>query len=175
MTDSGRTVYGGGGITPDEKYDVAQAGPPADRSCSATACSISRAPISRTHSAPRCPKGWMPDDQVLERTARLPAEAHGTVFTEAEFTKDRDWIKRYLASEMYISAFNVDESDAMFARTDPEVEKAVELMPKAAALLGEREEDHRAAHERAADGRSARLQQSVAGDSGLRRLAKLGT
>ena len=24
MTDSGRTVYGGGGITPDEKYDAAQ-------------------------------------------------------------------------------------------------------------------------------------------------------
>ncbi len=35
---------------------------------------------------------------------------------------------------MYTSAFNVDESDAMFSRTDPEVEKAVEMMPKAAAL-----------------------------------------
>jgi len=29
----------------------------------------------------------------------------------------------------------VDESDAMFARTDPEVEQAVDMMPKASALL----------------------------------------
>ena len=35
---------------------------------------------------------------------------------------------------MYTSAFNVDESDAMFSRTDPEVQRAVELMPKASAL-----------------------------------------
>ena len=56
------------------------------------------------------------------------------MFTDAEFAKHHDWIKRYLAKEMYTSAFNVDESDAMFARTDPEVEKAVELMPKATAL-----------------------------------------
>ena len=61
-------------------------------------------------------------------------KTHGTAFTDADFAKDREWIKRYLAREMYTSAFNVDESDAMFARTDPEVEKAVEMMPKAAAL-----------------------------------------
>ena len=36
--------------------------------------------------------------------------------------------------EMYTSAFNVEESDAMFSRTDPEVQRAVELMPKASAL-----------------------------------------
>ena len=51
------------------------------------------------------------------------------------FTKHHDWIRRYLAKEMYTTAFNVDESDAMFSRTDPEVEKAVDTMPKASALL----------------------------------------
>ena len=35
---------------------------------------------------------------------------------------------------MYIYAFNVDESDEMFAQTDPEVAKAVEAMPQAEAL-----------------------------------------
>jgi carboxyl-terminal processing protease len=60
---------------------------------------------------------------------------HGTTFTEAEFVQDRDWITRYLAREMYITAFNIDESDRVFAQTDPEVAKAVDAMPKANALL----------------------------------------
>jgi hypothetical protein len=76
----------------------------------------------------------MPDDQILgELKAYL--KTRGTVFTDADFSKDREWIKRYLAGEMYTSAFNVDESDLMFHRTDPEVEKAVDMMPKASALL----------------------------------------
>jgi len=36
---------------------------------------------------------------------------------------------------MYIYAFNVDESDRIFAQTDPEVARAVEAMPKAQALV----------------------------------------
>jgi hypothetical protein len=56
-------------------------------------------------------------------------------FTEGQFLQDHDWIKRYLAKEMYVTAFNVDESDRIFNQTDPEVERAVESMPKARALL----------------------------------------
>jgi len=56
-------------------------------------------------------------------------------FTEAEFTKDHDWIKRYLTKEMYIYAFNVDESDRQFAQSDPEVALAIQAMPKALTLL----------------------------------------
>jgi len=36
---------------------------------------------------------------------------------------------------MYVTAFNVDESDRIFNQTDPEVERAVEAMPKARALV----------------------------------------
>jgi carboxyl-terminal processing protease len=60
---------------------------------------------------------------------------HGTTFTESEFVQNKDWITRYLAREMYITAFNIDESDRIFAQTDPEVAKAVDAMPKANALL----------------------------------------
>ena len=35
---------------------------------------------------------------------------------------------------MYIYAFSVDESDRVFAQTDPEVLKAIDAMPKAKAL-----------------------------------------
>ncbi len=36
---------------------------------------------------------------------------------------------------MYIYAFNVDESDKVFAMTDPEVDRAIDAMPRAASLV----------------------------------------
>ncbi len=44
-------------------------------------------------------------------------------------------IKRDLAKEMYVHAFNVDESEKVFVKGDPEVKKAIESMPKAQALV----------------------------------------
>jgi carboxyl-terminal processing protease len=76
----------------------------------------------------------MPDTTFLEQFHDYLLK-HGTNFAESEFMQDRDWITRYLAKEMYITAFNLDESDRVFAQTDPEVAKAVDAMPKANALL----------------------------------------
>jgi len=131
MTAAGRTVYGGGGITPDEKFET----PKLDR----FQVELSRNGLFNftriyfgKHPA-TLSKGWMPDDALLGELKDY-LRTSGTVFTDAEFTKHHDWIKRNLAREMYTSAFNVEESDAMFSRTDPEVQRAVELMPKASAL-----------------------------------------
>jgi carboxyl-terminal processing protease len=132
MTEGGRTVYGGGGITPDEKYEA----PKIDR----LELELGRNGLFNfarwyfgSHST-SLPKGWMPDAAFLEEFHDYLLK-HGTNFTESEFMQDRDWITRYLAREMYITAFNVDESDRIFSQTDPEVAKAVDAMPKASALL----------------------------------------
>jgi carboxyl-terminal processing protease len=135
MTDSGRTVYGGGGITPDEKYEP----PKMDAFEIQLARKGAYFNFTRnyfgTHDT-HLPKDWMPDDATLvEFHDYLLKAPEGYTFTEAEFAQDRDWIKRYLAREMYITAFNIDESDKVFAKTDPEVERAVEAMPKARALV----------------------------------------
>jgi carboxyl-terminal processing protease len=132
MTEGGRTVYGGGGITPDEKYET----PKLDR-FQVELLRNGLFDFTRSYfgSHPASlAKGWMPDEPLLAELKSY-LKSHGTVFTEAAFARHHDWIKRYLAKEMYTTAFNVDESDAMFARTDPEVETAVEMMPKASALL----------------------------------------
>jgi carboxyl-terminal processing protease len=132
MTDSGRTVYGGGGITPDEKYET----PKLDRLETALdregLFGFTRSYFA-THST-ALPKGWMPDEQTLDELHEYLLKK-GVPFTEAEFTADHDWIVRNLAKEMYIAAFNVDTADQMYAQTDPEVLKAVEALPKATALL----------------------------------------
>ncbi|HLY19696.1 MAG TPA: S41 family peptidase [Bryobacteraceae bacterium] len=133
MTDSGRTVYGGGGITPDEKYVA----PKVDHLQAQLYAKSAFFNFSRNyfgqHTA-KLPKGWSPDATTLnEFHDYLLKESYD--FTEAEFTQDGDWIKRMLKREMYITAFNLDESERVFIETDPEVERAVDAMPKAKTLL----------------------------------------
>jgi carboxyl-terminal processing protease len=133
MTDSGRTVYGGGGITPDEKYVA----PPVDHLQIQLAAKSAFFNFSRSyfgqHDA-KLPKGWSPDVTTLNEFHDYLLKQNYD-FTEAEFTQDADYIKRFLKREMYITAFNLDESDRVSVETDPEVERAVEAMPKAKALL----------------------------------------
>jgi carboxyl-terminal processing protease len=125
-------VYGGGGITPDEKFVTGKLDGLEVSLLRNGFFAFSRKYFSK-HPAPPA-KGWMPDDAVISELHDSLVQS-GTKIDEAEFKKDHDWIRRYLAKEMYIAAFNVDESDRIFAQTDPEVERAVESMPKATALV----------------------------------------
>jgi carboxyl-terminal processing protease len=132
MTDSGRTVYGGGGITPDETYHA----PPMDALEAALyrnyLFDFTRSYFSN-HST-QLPAGWTPDEAIL-RDLRQYLGKKGFRFEESDFTRDQEWIRRYLAREVYIYAFNLDESDRVFEKTDPEVRKAIDAMPKAQALM----------------------------------------
>jgi carboxyl-terminal processing protease len=132
MTDSGRTVYGGGGITPDEKFD-----PPTLDRFQAELVRNGFFDFVRhyfaTHPA-SLPEGWMPDNQTI-RDFHDFLVRKGTVFTEQEFNSRRDWIVRNLTREVYMTAFNADVADRMYAQTDPIVLKAVDSMPKALALV----------------------------------------
>jgi len=134
MTDAGRTVYGGGGITPDEKYETPKLDAfEIELTRKSAFFNYTRTYFSK-HETNSLPKNWMPDDAALTEFHDYLVK-QGYTFTEAEFTQDRDWMKRGLAVDMYITAFNKDESDRILAQTDPEVERAVESMPKARALL----------------------------------------
>jgi len=133
MTDSGRTVYGGGGITPDEKYEEPKLDAFEVQLIRKSAFFDFTRSYFATHET-ALPKGWMPDDTTLIEFHDYLLK-NGYTFTEAEFTQDRDYIKRDLAIEMYITGFNKDESDRIAAATDPEVERAVESLPKARALV----------------------------------------
>jgi carboxyl-terminal processing protease len=132
MTDSGRTVYGGGGITPDEDYVTPRLDTLEGELYRTGLFDFTRSYFG-THPAPFA-VGWMPDDSIIQRLHDY-LTSHKYRFEESEFRQDRTWIRRYLAREMYLYAFNVDESDKVFAQTDPEVERAVESMSKAATLV----------------------------------------
>lgn len=132
-TDSGRTVYGGGGITPDETFKPTPFDSLEVQLYRKGLFDFSRQYFA-AHPDQQFTSGWMPDDAMLKQL-RDYLHSNGYKFEDSEFQKDSEWIKRYLAKEMYISGVNVDESNRIFEATDPEVMAAVTAMPKAEALL----------------------------------------
>lgn len=133
MTDSGRTVYGGGGITPDEKFT----GPKLNRFQTELRSKYAffnfTARYLGTHN-PRLPKNWEPDEEVLTEFHKyLLSENYK--FTEAEFAEVRDWLKLQLKLAIYSSAFSMDEARRLTIENDPAIAKAIDSLPKAKALL----------------------------------------
>jgi len=135
MTDSGRTVYGGGGITPDEKF------PPQMMNSFQRRV---RFPIPGEFfhfgsvyfgaDAPHLAQGWSPDDAVVDRF-RDYLHKQGVNFTDAEFKDNRAWVEEELKVELYSRAFDKRSADRLGWANDPEVRQAVESLPRAHALL----------------------------------------
>ncbi len=134
MTDSGRTVYGGGGITPDEKI-------PTPKLSKFQTDLLFRKYAFFNFSAnyfggrsSKLPKGWEPDNDILNQFHDFVLKQK-IDFTEAEWTENAEWIKDQLKREMYITAFSYEAAQKVAAETDPTVIQAVGAMPKAKALL----------------------------------------
>jgi carboxyl-terminal processing protease len=135
MTDSGRTVYGGGGITPDEKF------PPQPLNALQRRLSFPY-PGEFFHfgsvyfgaEMPHLPQGWSPDDAVVDRF-RDYLRQQGMTFTDQEFAQNRAWVEEGLKVELYARAFDKRSADRLAWTNDPEVRQAVDSLPRAHALL----------------------------------------
>jgi carboxyl-terminal processing protease len=132
MTDSGRTVYGGGGISPDEKYSAPKLNKFQNEILRKFAFFTFAAKYFGGHDI-KLPKNWEPDQNVMNEFHQFLLK-QGAEFTEAEFAENHDWLKQQLKREMYITAFSVEESRRIAVESDPVVLKAVDSLPKARAL-----------------------------------------
>jgi len=135
MTDSGRTVYGGGGITPDEMNKLPKATAFQGRLLRNYAFFDFTARFFGTHTTD-LPKNWAPDQEVMNDFHRYILDKK-IEFTEAEWAEEREWVRRHLRREMYTTAFGIEESRRLAIETDPAVLQAIDAMPKAQALLDE--------------------------------------
>jgi carboxyl-terminal processing protease len=131
-TDSGRTVYGGGGISPDEKWEVPKYNPFQINVLRKYGFFAFTARYFGTHDI-KLAKGWLPDTGVIEDFHQFLLK-EGVQFTEAEWAENQQWIRQQLTREMYITAYGSEESRKYAVETDPMVAKAVDSMPKARAL-----------------------------------------
>jgi carboxyl-terminal processing protease len=132
MTDSGRTVYGGGGIAPDEKVAL----PELNRFQKEVLRKFAFFNFTAKYFGGRdakLPKGWAPDQNVMNEFHQFLLK-EGAQFTEAEFAENQQWLKDHLQREMYITAFSQDEARRVAIEHDPVVGKAIDALPRAHAL-----------------------------------------
>src|SRR5450631_89041 len=136
-TDIGRKMYGGGGIAPDEKFDNPK--PTLFERRIYNSSLIYRFASSYFGAAkPQLPQGWYPDNDLLARFKDfLQSRPIPFPFTDAEWNRDKKWMMEQIRDEFYLRAFDKKTSDRAQFMDDPEVQKAVENLPKAEAMLGE--------------------------------------
>jgi carboxyl-terminal processing protease len=130
MTDAGRTVYGGGGITPDEKIDSPKSNHFQDQLM-----------IKQVffHFAPHylanrtVDKSFQVDDAVLTEFKQFVTTQDIPV-SESDITANADWLKVNIRKEILGSQFGQLQGLRIVADWDPEIQKALTFLPEAQAL-----------------------------------------
>jgi carboxyl-terminal processing protease len=137
-TDSGRKVFGGGGITPDEKYvnpklSIFQ------RRMGVQGGADWFYRFANTYfgdKKPVLPTGWTADEPTMARFKAFLTEKK-VPFTDEEFNANREWLRGRIRYEFYYRAFDRNTANRAQWTDDPEVKKGVESLPKAQSLLSQ--------------------------------------
>jgi len=130
LTDSGRTVYGGGGITPDVKIAPIKANKFQEELLRKYAFFNFSKHYSISH---KIDKSFQVDDNVLQEFRNFLTDAK-LPYTEKELVDNNDWVRSSIKSELFVGAFGQQEGLRVQAESDPNVLKALDLMPKAKEL-----------------------------------------
>ena len=138
LTDSGRQVYGGGGITPDV---VVQQAKPNDFQESLLRRdvffpfegSVGTFTTYFLGTKPQITKDFEVSDAVLAMF-RSYLDKQNIRYTGADITGNLDWIKREIKKEAFISMFGLPTGDEVELEDDPQVVKAIDTLPQARAL-----------------------------------------
>jgi len=130
LTDSGRTVYGGGGITPDVKYES----PKSNKFQDEMAQQYVFFNFAKHFAlGKQISKNFVVDDAVLQ-AFRMFLEQEKISYSQADFLLNEDWLRRNIKSEIFVSEFGQESGLRVHAEEDPEVLKAIDLLPQARAL-----------------------------------------
>ena len=138
LTDSGRQVTGGGGITPDVtvkqpewnhfqkmmfRNDVLF---PFDTSVGG---------FTRHYlgTRPTITKDFEANDAVMSEFRRFLASKN-IRYTEPEMTENLDWVKRKIKQEAFVSIFGQQEGFKVQLETDPQLRAGIDAIPQARAL-----------------------------------------
>src|SRR5579859_3510201 len=138
LTDSGRQVTGGGGITPDIivtepklnkfqqelfRFDVFY---PAE----AGVGGFTRAFLGER---PTITHEFSVDDNVMHEFRNYLSK-HNVRYAEADLAENQDWVKRKIKQEVFMSTFGMQDGFKVLLEADPQVQKAIDSVPQARAL-----------------------------------------
>jgi len=130
LTDSGRTVYGGGGITPDIKIDPLKSNHFQDTLLQHYAFfNFAKHYVVNHHPT----TNFEVDDITLQEFRKF-LDDEKVPYTEADLAQNNDWVRSNIKSEIFVDAFGQEEGLKVRAESDPDVVKALELMPQAKQL-----------------------------------------
>jgi len=130
LTDSGRTVYGGGGITPDVKIPPQKNNHFQDAMLQHYAFFNFAKHYVVTHQPT---KNFEVDDTVMHEFRKF-LDSEKVAFTEADLLQNNDWVRSTIKSEIFVDSFGQDEGLKVRTENDPQVNKALELLPQAKQL-----------------------------------------
>jgi carboxyl-terminal processing protease len=138
LTDSGRQVFGQGGISPDDVV-------PAPKLNEFQQLLVRRnvfyplpqgvGDFTRFYlgAKPEVTKDFTVDDGVLEHFRKYLAQQH-IKYTEPEIQENLTWLKWKIKREVFTSVFGLNDGFKVELQEDAQVQKAVELIPQARAL-----------------------------------------
>jgi carboxyl-terminal processing protease len=138
LTDSGRQVYGGGGITPDvavavPKFNKFQETLLRRNVFFAFELGVGGFTQAYLGGKPDIKKDFVADDLVLNEFRRY-LDRQGVPFGESDIAENLHWIKQKIRREVLLSVFGLDEGFKVALEDDQQVQKAIEIMPEARAL-----------------------------------------
>jgi carboxyl-terminal processing protease len=130
LTDSGRTVYGGGGITPDEKIPELKSNHFEDTMLIHYAFFDFSKHYLSDHTVQ---KDLAVDDALLQEFKTF-LKSQKVDYTDKEFADNLDWVKARIKQELFTSQFGLVIGNEVITEWDPQIAKALTFMPEAQAL-----------------------------------------
>jgi carboxyl-terminal processing protease len=137
LTDGGREVYGGGGITPDILLSEPKPNP--TQVFLLREAYYNNDPFSNfsryylgIHKT--IPKDFQADDSVLQEFRQFLTK-QGMQLSDKDFNDNLDFIRVHIRFELVASIYGKDEADKLSGESDPLVQKALDSLPQARQLL----------------------------------------
>jgi carboxyl-terminal processing protease len=130
LTDSGRTVYGGGGITPDEKIPELKSDHFQDVTLQHYAFFNFAKRYLSTHTITKD----LQVDDALQQQFKDYLKSEKIDVTDKDFADNIDWTKAMIKKELFTSQFGQTLGNEVITEWDPQVQKALTFMPEAQAL-----------------------------------------
>jgi carboxyl-terminal processing protease len=130
LTDAGRTVYGGGGITPDEKIDSPKSNHFQDTLLYKDVF-FQFAPIYVSRHG--VDKNFQVDDSVLAEFKQY-LTSQNIPWTQADMDGVSDWLRTSIKDKIVTIQFGQLQGLRTMADWDPMIQKAITYLPEAQAL-----------------------------------------
>jgi carboxyl-terminal processing protease len=138
LTDGGRQVFGGGGITPDQV--IAMPKPNEFEEMLLRRGVFYPFPsgvgdFARYYlgSRPAITKEFSPDDSVIAQLRKFLDQQH-IKYTDQEIQANDSWLKWEIKREVFTTIFGLNEGYKVALQNDAQLDKGIEMIPQAKAL-----------------------------------------